>query len=89
VWAYNPVGSLSYNAGESGTVFVTFAHKSRFPTLKDRYSYKAGKAVPDPALSPEHASTWTAGYSRAFALRTVAQIDVFHKAFPNLAGTRT
>ena len=77
-WAYNPVGSISYSAGQSGTLFVTFAHKSRFPTLKDRYSYRAGRAVPNPLLRPEHASTWTAGYSRALALRTVAQIDVFH-----------
>ena len=77
VWAYNPVGSISYTAEPLGTLFVTFAHKSRFPTLKDRYSYKAGRAVPDPTLRPEHARTWTAGYSRAFALRTVAQIDVF------------
>lgn len=78
VWAYNPVGSVSYTAGGSGTVFVTLARKSRFPTLRDRYSYKAGRAVPNPLLRPEHAGTWTAGYSRAFALRTVAQIDVFH-----------
>src|SRR4029453_18931596 len=77
-WAYNPVGSISYSAGSSGTLFVTFAHKSRFPTLKDRYSYRAGRAIPNPGLRPEHASTWTAGYSPALALRTGAQIDVFH-----------
>ena len=76
-WAYNPVGSISYSAGASGTLFVTFAHKSRFPTLKDRYSYRAGRAVPNPLLRPEHASTWTAGYSRVLRLRTVAQIDIF------------
>jgi iron complex outermembrane receptor protein len=77
VWAYNPVGSISYTAEQAGTLFLTFAHKSRFPTIKDRYSYKAGRAVPNPALDPERASTWTAGYSRAFARRTVAQVEVF------------
>jgi iron complex outermembrane receptor protein len=77
-WAYNPVGSISYSAGDGGTLFAAFAHKSRFPTLKDRYSYRAGRAAPNPLLRPEHASTWTAGYSRVFPLRTVAQIDVFH-----------
>jgi iron complex outermembrane receptor protein len=45
--------------------------------VRDRYSYKAGKAVPDPALRPERSWTGTAGYSRAFARRTVAQIEVF------------
>jgi iron complex outermembrane receptor protein len=78
VWTYNPVGAMTYVSEAVGTLFVTAAHKSRFPTIRDRYSYKAGRAVPNPALSPERATTWTTGYSRAFAARTVAQIDVFH-----------
>ena len=78
VWSYNPTAALSYSTGKTGTLFVTFAEKTRFPTLKDRYSYKAGKAVPNPALRPEHAQNWTAGYSRIFGLRTVAQVDFFH-----------
>jgi iron complex outermembrane recepter protein len=77
VWAYNPLGSISYAAGEAGTFFVTFAQKSRFPTLKDRYSYKAGRAIPNPTLLPERGRNWTAGYSRTFARRTVAQIEFF------------
>jgi iron complex outermembrane receptor protein len=78
VWAYNPVGSVSYSAGPTGTAYVTVARKSRFPTIRDRYSYKAGRALPNPMLRPEHAMTWTAGYSRALPKGTVAQIDVFH-----------
>jgi iron complex outermembrane receptor protein len=77
LWTYNPLVALSYRIGRSGTLFATFAKKSRFPTLKDRYSYKAGRAIPNPALAPEHASNWSVGYSRAFGLRTIAQIDLF------------
>ncbi|PWT86600.1 MAG: hypothetical protein C5B56_12195 [Proteobacteria bacterium] len=77
VWAYNPAGALSYSTPKSGTFFVTFAEKSRFPTLRDRYSYKAGRAVPDPTLRPERGQNWTAGYSRTLGLRTVTQIDFF------------
>jgi iron complex outermembrane recepter protein len=58
-------------------LFVTFARKSRFPTLKDRYSYKFGRALPDPTLKPEHAGNWSLGYSRALASRTVAQVELF------------
>jgi iron complex outermembrane receptor protein len=83
VWVYNPVGSLSYATSKSGTLFVTFAEKSRFPTLKDRYSYKAGKAVPNPLLRPEHARSWSAGYSHALALRTVFQLDFFRSDVRN------
>ncbi len=77
-WAYNPVGSLAYATARHGTVFVTFARKSRFPTIKDRYSYKAGRALPNPGLKPERADTWTAGYSRTLTSKTVAQVDAFH-----------
>jgi iron complex outermembrane receptor protein len=77
VWDYNPLASLSYSVGKSGTLFVSFAGKSRFPTLKDRYSYKFGRALPDPMLKPEHAGNWSLGYSRALASRTVAQVELF------------
>jgi iron complex outermembrane recepter protein len=77
VWTYNPVASISFAGERTGSLVVAYAHKSRFPTIKDRYSYKAGRAVPNPLLRPERAQTWTVGYSRAFALRTVAQIDAF------------
>jgi iron complex outermembrane receptor protein len=76
-WDYNPVASLSYSFKRSGTLFATFAGKSRFPTLKDRYSYKFGRALPDPLLKPEHAINWTLGYSWRFALRTVAEVELF------------
>lgn len=78
VWAYNPVASISFRAAESGTFYASFAEKDRFPTLKDRYSYKAGRALPNPALVPENTRNWTAGYSQAFARRTVGQIELFH-----------
>jgi iron complex outermembrane recepter protein len=77
VWAYNPLASLSYSIKKSGTFFFTFAQKSHFPTLKDRYSYKNGKAVPNPTILPEHARNWSLGYSQVFARSTVMQIDLF------------
>ncbi|MBY0494762.1 MAG: TonB-dependent receptor [Cyanobacteria bacterium] len=75
IWAINPVGTLTFTPGSAGTFFVTGAGKSRFPTIKDRYSYRAGRALPNPFLRPERARTWTAGYSRTIASRTIAQID--------------
>jgi iron complex outermembrane receptor protein len=77
VWSYNPLASISYSLGKSGTLFATFAGKSRFPTLKDRYSYKFGRALPNPLLKPEHAENWNFGYSRVLALRTVVQAELF------------
>lgn len=34
---------------------IGFARKSRFPTIKDRYSYRLGQAIPNPNLQPETA----------------------------------
>jgi iron complex outermembrane receptor protein len=76
-WVYNPLASVSYSLTRSGTLFFTFAMKSHFPTLKDRYSYKFGKAIPNPTLQPEHARNYNLGYMHAFAFNTMAQIEFF------------
>src|SRR4029078_12490351 len=44
--------------------------------IKDRYSYKAGKALPNPLLRPERARTWTVGYVRGFGAAAM-QVEVF------------
>lgn len=77
VWDYNPLASLSYSVSETGSLFFAFAHKSHFPTLKDRYSYRYGKAIPNPKLQPEHARNWSLGYSHVFGLNTMLQADLF------------
>jgi iron complex outermembrane recepter protein len=76
-WAYNPLASISYSIANTGTIFFSFAQKSHFPTLKDRYSYKNGKAIPNPTLEPEHARNYSLGYSHAFAHNTLMQIELF------------
>ena len=76
-WDFNPLASISYSVAETGNLFLTFAQKSHFPTLKDRYSYKNGKAIPNPTLKPEHTRNWSLGYSHAFARTTLVQLDVF------------
>ncbi|MDF1623423.1 TonB-dependent receptor plug domain-containing protein [Pseudohongiella nitratireducens] len=36
-------------------IFTSLAHKTRFPTIKDRYSARLGRALPNPDLRPETA----------------------------------
>jgi iron complex outermembrane recepter protein len=45
---------LAFNSQWHGQLSV--ARKSRFPTLKDRYSYRLGTAQPNPDLLPERAT---------------------------------
>lgn len=77
VWDYNPLVSLSYSISERGSFFFSLAQKSHFPTLKDRYSYRYGRAIPNPTLQPEHTRNWNLGYSHVFALNTMLQAELF------------
>ena len=77
VWAYNAQVSFAYAFKDSGKLFAAFAQKTRFPALKDMYSYKMNQGLPNPELQPEHSQNWVFGYSKAFAARTVAQIEFF------------
>ncbi len=58
---FNPQAGLLYSL-TGGTFRATVARKSRFPTLKDRYSYRLGTALPNPDLEPETAMHYEAGY---------------------------
>ncbi|MBN2319984.1 MAG: TonB-dependent receptor [Acidobacteria bacterium] len=77
IWNFNPVASISYSLSERSSLFFSFARKSHFPMLKDRYSYRYGRAIPNPALQAEHARNWSLGFSHIFGRNTVLQADLF------------
>lgn len=60
--AINPQLGFFYKLPEHGTFHATVARKSRFPTIKDRYSYRLGQAIPNPNLQPESAVHYDIGY---------------------------
>ena len=67
--AYNIQGSAFYELLEDFTVHASLAHKTRFPTIKDRYSYSFGSALPSPDLQAEKALNYELGMDgRAFGL---------------------
>jgi iron complex outermembrane receptor protein len=76
-WNYNPQASISYQVGDAGNLFVTFADRGRFPMLKDIYSASLGAGLPNPNLQPEHSRNWNIGYSQAIGGRTFVQFEVF------------
>jgi iron complex outermembrane receptor protein len=76
-WAYNPQVSAAYAFKDSSRLFVGFTEKSRFAVLKDMFSYKMGKGIPNPNLKTEHSANWEIGYSRVFAKNTFAQVEFF------------
>jgi iron complex outermembrane receptor protein len=83
VWNVNPQASLSYTLSVRDTLFATFADRGRFPILKESYSYRLGSAIPNPDLEPEHSTNWDVGYSHAFGIHTIGQVDYFYERLRN------
>ena len=82
-WNVNPQASLTYAIGASDFVFVTFADRGRFPTLKQRYSSGMGSALPNPDLTTEHSRNWNIGYSHLFGSKVTAQMELFRSDLRN------
>lgn len=59
---FNPEAGIFYKLTDTDTVHFTIAQKSRFPTIKERYSYGLGKALANPDLQPETAIHYELGY---------------------------
>jgi len=79
----NPQVGLFY-AVPTGLVRFTVARKTRMPSLKDRYSYKFGTAVPNPDLKAEHNLTFETGYQGTLGGRTSFQASVFYSRIDDM-----
>jgi iron complex outermembrane receptor protein len=82
-WTYNPQASVSFWATSLDILYITSADRGRFPLLKESYSYRLGRAIPNPELKPEKNRSWNIGWSHAFPAKTVAQIEYFHNHLRN------
>ncbi|MGH7946991.1 MAG: TonB-dependent receptor plug domain-containing protein, partial [Opitutaceae bacterium] len=63
----NPQLAVFYTPVAGSAWHATIARKTRFPTLKDRYSYRMGQALPNPDLRPERALHYEVGYNGSLA----------------------
>ncbi len=62
-----PLLSLRFDPRESLSLRATVARRTRFPTLRDRYSSAVGSRLPNPALRPENA--WHVALDASFQAR--------------------
>ena len=58
----NPQLGFFYQPSKDSTIHVSAAQKTRLPSIKDRYSYKLGTAIPNPDLDPEKSTNYEIGY---------------------------
>ena len=70
---------LGYSVAAGVDVYGSAARKSRFPTIKDRYSFRLGSAIDNPALLPEtsnnvelgvKAKPWQGGFAQLAVFRS-------------------
>lgn len=83
VWAFNPQAALFYTLREATKLHFSFARKTRLPTIKDRYSYRMGQAIPNPDLLEERTNNWEAGLTHLLGRRTLLQASLFRSDVSN------
>ena len=62
----NPQIGFFYNLTNTAKIYATVADKSRLPTMKDKYSYRMGTALPNPDLKAEKSTNYEIGYQDTF-----------------------
>lgn len=76
--AWNPQIGLFYHASENDEIHATISRKSRFPTIKDRYSYRLGTAIPNAELDPEKSTNYELGATHLIGQQTVVKGAIFY-----------
>ncbi len=74
----NPQASLVYAVGDASRAHFGVSRKTRLPSIKDRFSYRMGQALPNPELAAEHATSVEAGYETRLFGRTRASATAFY-----------
>ncbi len=82
--ANNALIELLRDFGEHGQLFASASHKTRFPTIKDRYSARMGRALPNPDLKPEVARHLELGWRGQPWQGAQLEASVFHSRISDL-----
>jgi iron complex outermembrane receptor protein len=80
---WNPQLALAWRLS-AGTLQLGLTQTTRLPTLKDRYSYRLGQAIPSPDLDPERAMSVELAYHGRLARRFELQAAAFVSDIENL-----
>ncbi|SEI45760.1 iron complex outermembrane recepter protein [Dyadobacter koreensis] len=76
--AVNAQIGLFWDINTSHSVKGSVARKTRFATIKDRYSYRMGQAIPNPDLEAEAAVNFDLSYSGKIADKLSLQASIFN-----------
>lgn len=69
---FNPMFKLDGKIDDSLTWYGGVAHKSRIPSIKDRYSFKFNTFVPNPELNSEKTINYEIGATKRFGTASIS-----------------
>lgn len=78
--ALNAQAGLFYNPTAQRQLSFSVARQTRFATIKDRYSYRMGAAIPNPDLKAEGALHFETAYADRWASFLKVQANVFYSS---------
>lgn len=81
--AVNVQGALEYHLTPVNLFTFSVARKTRFATVKDRYSYRFGTALPNPDLKAEDAVNYDLSYRGAVTSRLNVTASLFYSKINN------
>jgi iron complex outermembrane recepter protein len=76
--SWNPQIGFFYDLTDTAALYATAAHKTRQATIKDKYSFRLGTAIPNPDLDPEKAINYQLGYRDILWGRIALDAAVFY-----------
>lgn len=76
--AFNPQAALFITPSISTNIWLTFNRSSRFPSIKDMFSYRMGMAKPNPDLTAEKITNWEIGAKQIFTKELMASVNIFY-----------
>ncbi|MEZ5109846.1 MAG: TonB-dependent receptor [Bacteroidia bacterium] len=82
--AFNAQLGIFYTINDHHRIGLCVSHKTRFATIKDRYSYRMGTAIPNPELNPESANNFEMNYAAHFSDKVKIKTAVFYSNINNI-----
>jgi len=76
--SFNPQIGFFYDLTGTAKLHASVAKKTRLPTMKDKYSYKQGTALPNPGLKPEESINYELGYQDTYFKKIALKTAVFY-----------
>ena len=84
--AFNYQAAIKHSFDGNDELSVSFAKKTYFPSMKERYSKRFGRNEPNPFLKPEVANHYEVGYQRSFGEMLRLETALFYSKVKDAIG---